>query len=234
MAASLHSASLFALLFALQTETRSFEAVAGGFSLYRRYGKRIFDLLLTLVILLPALLVMAILGLAVRLKLGAPVLFRQVRPGLGGAGFTLLKFRSMNDNRGEDGSLLPDDSRMTSFGKFLRKTSLDELPELVNVLRGEMSLVGPRPLLMRYLTRYSREQARRHHVSPGITGWAQIRGRNTLDWEDSLAMDVWYVDHHSFCLDLKILALTVWRVIKSEGITEPGSETRSEFRGREP
>ncbi len=193
--------------------------------------KRIFDLsmaLLALTVLSPLL---AITALLVRLKLGAPVIFHQTRPGLGTRLFRLHKFRTMTDTRDTNGELLSDEVRLTSFGKFLRSTSLDELPELWNVIRGEMSLVGPRPLLAKYLERYSPEQLRRHEVRPGITGWAQINGRNALTWEQKFALDVWYVDHHSFWLDIRILALTVWKIIQRDGINEPGQATAQEFMG---
>ncbi len=194
-------------------------------------SKRIFDLILTIpgvIIISPLLLVLAIL---VRVRLGSPILFRQIRPGYKGQLFTLNKFRSMTDQRAADGSLLSDADRLPPFGRFLRSTSLDELPELINVVRGEMSLVGPRPLLIAYLDRYSPEQARRHDVLPGITGWAQINGRNTLTWEDKFRLDVWYVDHWSLWLDVKILARTLVKVIRREGINQPGSATASEFMG---
>jgi sugar transferase EpsL len=193
--------------------------------------KRLFDLfasLCALILLSPLLLVLAVL---VRSKLGAPVLFRQERPGLGGRPFTMYKFRSMTDARDAAGQLLPDSARLTRFGRFLRSTSLDELPELFNVLRGDMSLIGPRPLLMRYLPRYTAEQMRRHKVQPGITGWAQVNGRNALTWEDKFALDVWYVDHRSWSLDLKILALTLRNVMRREGISQPGHATMEEFFG---
>ena len=154
-----------------------------------------------------------------------------MRPGYLGKPFTLYKFRTMRDERDTNGNLLPDELRLTHFGRFLRSTSLDELPELFNVLRGEMSLVGPRPLLMQYLERYNSEQARRHHVLPGITGWSQINGRNALTWEDKFRFDVWYVDHWSIWLDIKILLLTIWKVIKREGINQPGHVTAEEFMG---
>ncbi len=193
--------------------------------------KRIFDLLVTL----PALLVLApfllLLALLVRLKLGAPVLFRQQRPGLHGKPFTLYKFRTMTDARDAQGNLLPDAERLTRFGRFLRSFSLDELPEFFNVLTGDMSLIGPRPLLMQYLDRYTPEQARRHEVRPGISGWAQINGRNALTWEERFALDVWYVDHASLWLDLKIVALTVWKLLTREGISHPGEATMAEFTG---
>ncbi len=195
------------------------------------FPKRVFDLVLTIpgtILISPLLLVLAIL---VRLKLGSPILFRQVRPGYKGQLFTLNKFRSMTDQRTPDGVLLPDAQRLTAFGRFLRSTSLDELPELINVLRGEMSLVGPRPLLTAYLNRYNPEQSRRHDVLPGITGWAQIKGRNALTWEEKFNLDVWYVDNWSIWLDIQILALTFLKVIRREGISQPGSATAEEFRG---
>ena len=194
-------------------------------------SKRVFDLALTIpgvILISPVILILALL---VRVKLGSPVLFRQVRPGYKGRLFTLNKFRSMTDQRDPDGSLLPDSVRLTPFGRFLRSSSLDELPELLNVLKGEMSLVGPRPLLTAYLDRYSSEQARRHDVLPGITGWAQVNGRNALTWEDKFKLDVWYVDNRSLRLDIKILALTFIKVFKREGINQPGSATAEEFIG---
>lgn len=171
------------------------------------------------------------LGFLVRLRIGSPVLFTQKRPGLHGEIFTLYKFRSMTDARDWWGRLLPDAERLTPFGQWLRRTSLDELPELLNVLRGEMSLVGPRPLLVHYLDRYSPEQARRHEVLPGITGWAQVNGRNAISWDDKFRLDVWYVDHRSLWLDLKTLVLTVRKVLSSEGISAPGDATMPEFQG---
>jgi sugar transferase EpsL len=194
-------------------------------------SKRIFDFtatLLSLIVFLPLLLIISLL---VWIFLGTPVLFIQPRPGYKGHPFTTYKFRTMNDHRGSDGKLLPDVERLTSFGRFLRSTSLDDLPQLWNVLRGEMSLVGPRPLLMQYLERYSPEQMRRHDVLPGITGWAQIHGRNALDWDEKFRLDVWYVDHCSFWLDIKILFLTPWKVFKREGISQPGQATAEEFKG---
>jgi sugar transferase EpsL len=193
--------------------------------------KRVFDLFLTIpgvVIISPLLVILAIL---VRVKLGSPILFKQVRPGYKGRLFTLRKFRTMTDARDSAGNLLPDSDRLTPFGRFLRSTSLDELPELINVLHGEMSLVGPRPLLTAYLNRYSPEQARRHDVLPGITGWAQINGRNALTWEDKFALDIWYVNNWSPWLDIKILAITLWKVISREGISQPGEATAAEFMG---
>ena len=193
--------------------------------------KRLFDLLaasLGLLVISPVLLAVAIL---VRIYHGSPVLFGQKRPGLHGQPFRIFKFRTMTDARAADGSPLPDEQRLTRLGRFLRASSLDELPELFNVLRGEMSLVGPRPLLMQYLERYSPEQSRRHDVLPGITGWVQVNGRNALTWEDKFRLDVWYVDHWSFWLDMKILFLTVSKVFKREGISQPGHATMEEFMG---
>jgi sugar transferase EpsL len=189
------------------------------------------DFLLTVLVLILVSPALGLLALLVRLKLGSPVFFRQQRPGRHGQPFMLFKFRTMTDDRDADGSLLPDERRLTPFGQFLRRTSLDELPELLNILRGEMSLVGPRPLLMQYLDRYTPEQARRHEVRPGITGWAQINGRNALSWEEKFALDVWYVDHLSLGLDLKILFLTVWKVLRREGISQEGYATMPEFEG---
>jgi sugar transferase EpsL len=174
----------------------------------------------------PILLLMAV---AVRVGLGKPVLFRQLRPGLAGRPFMLLKFRTMTDARDEAGELLPDDQRMTPLGRFLRRSSLDELPELINVLKGEMSLVGPRPLLMEYLPHYTPEQARRHEVRPGLTGWAAIHGRNATTWAERLQQDVWYVDHRSFALDCRILLLTVVKVLRQEGISPEGRVTMTRF-----
>ncbi len=183
--------------------------------------------LMFLLLALPMLL----LAVLVRLMLGSPILFRQLRPGINGQPFTLLKFRTMTDARGKNGRLLTDSQRLTSFGRFLRSTSMDELPELWNVLRGDMSLVGPRPLLMEYLSLYSPEQARRHEVKPGITGWAQVNGRNALSWEDRFQLDVWYVDHRSLWLDLRILWMTVRKVLAREGISGQGEATMSKFEG---
>lgn len=196
-------------------------------------SKRLFDWIVTLIGMVIALPVMGIVALLVRLKLGKPVLFEQERPGLGGEIFTLRKFRSMRDAADKDGNPLPDEARLTPFGKKLRSTSLDELPELFAVLSGKMSLVGPRPLLVRYLERYTPEQMRRHEMKPGITGWAQVNGRNALSWEEKFALDVWYVDHWSFWLDIKILWMTVWNVLRREGISGGGEATMSEFMGGE-
>jgi lipopolysaccharide/colanic/teichoic acid biosynthesis glycosyltransferase len=193
--------------------------------------KRLFDMLVAAFALLLFAAPIMILIWQVRRKLGSPVFFRQERPGLNGVPFEMVKFRTMTDERGPDGQLLPDAERLTSFGKFLRATSLDELPELWNVLKGDMSLVGPRPLLMEYLPLYSAQEARRHEVRPGITGWAQINGRNTIQWGPRLYLDVWYVNHRSFWLDLKILFLTVRYVLARKDISEPGGETMSKFTG---
>lgn len=195
--------------------------------------KRVLDIILTLLGLLLFLPVMAVVALILYLKQGRPILFRQPRPGLGGKIFTLYKFRTMRNAADRRGRPLPDSQRLTRLGKFLRASSLDELPELFNVLRGEMSLVGPRPLLVEYLDRYSPEQARRHEVLPGITGWAQINGRNALTWEEKFVLDVWYVDHWSFWLDVKIIFLTFWKVIRRDGINAPGHATMEEFRGQQ-
>lgn len=193
--------------------------------------KRASDLVGSSLALIFFALPIALVALVIRWKLGRPVLFTQRRPGLYGNPFTMYKFRTMTNQRDAIGSLLPDVDRLTSFGRFLRSSSLDELPELLNVLKGDMSLVGPRPLLMEYLDRYSPKQARRHEVRPGITGWAQVNGRNALTWEARFELDVWYVDHVSLWLDLKILALTVWRVLRREGISQEGQATMQEFRG---
>lgn len=195
--------------------------------------KRLFDIVLVLLaapLWVPVLLLAALL---VRLKLGSPVLFRQERPGWQGRPFPLLKFRTMTDARDAEGELLPDAERLTPFGRRLRSTSIDELPELLNVLRGEMSLVGPRPLLMRYLPRYTPEQARRHEARPGLTGWAQINGRNAISWEEKFRLDVWYVDHQSLALDVRILLSTLKKVIVREGISAAGDATMPEFMGSE-
>lgn len=196
-------------------------------------SKRLFDLLAAGVILLLVTPLLLIVALLVRIKLGAPVIFRQQRPGYRGKPFWVYKFRSMSDERDSRGNLLPDAERLTGLGSFLRASSVDELPELINVLRGEMSLVGPRPLLMQYLPRYSPEQARRHQVLPGITGWAQVNGRNALTWQEKFSLDVWYVDHWSFWLDLRILFITLFKVLRREGISQPGQATNEEFTGAE-
>ena len=193
--------------------------------------KRLFDLLASAMGLLVLALPLALLAWQVRRKLGSPVLFTQERPGLHGKPFRMVKFRTMTDARDASGALLPDAQRLTPFGRFLRASSLDELPELWNVLRGEMSLVGPRPLLMEYLPLYSPEQARRHEVRPGITGWAQVNGRNAISWADKFALDVWYVDHRSLWLDMRILWLTVRKVLLRDGISAAGEATMPRFEG---
>lgn len=200
-------------------------------SLYENFGKRVLDLSLALTMLILFSPFLAFIALLVYLLIGSPIIFRQVRPGLHGQPFTLLKFHTMTKACDAQGSLLPDKERMTRVGRFLRSTSLDELPELLNVIKGDMSVVGPRPLLMQYLDRYTPEQARRHEVKPGITGWAQVNGRNALTWEQKFEHDIWYVDHQSLCLDIKILALTIWKIFKREGINQPGQATMEEFRG---
>jgi len=199
--------------------------------MYLAAGKRLFDLCIavpSLVVLFPFIAVIAAL---VRLTLGSPVFFRQLRPGLNGQPFNLIKFRTMSEARGARGELLPDSQRQTSLGRFLRSTSLDELPELFNVIRGDMSLVGPRPLLMEYLERYNAQQAKRHDVKPGITGLAQINGRNAITWEQRFALDVEYVEKSSLWLDLRILLLTVIKVMKREGISAQGHSTMPYFLG---
>ncbi len=195
------------------------------------FNKRIFDLilaLLALVILSPVLLATAIL---VRIFIGTPILFKQQRPGYKGRPFHIYKFRTMTNRITLNGSLLPDAERLTRFGRFLRSLSLDELPELFNILRGEMSFVGPRPLLMEYLPLYSEEQARRHDVMPGLTGWAQVHGRNAITWDDKFKHDVWYVDHWSFLLDIKIILMTIGKVLTREGVTQEGQATTEYFTG---
>ena len=198
------------------------------------WPKRAFDLVAASVGLIVLAPLLGVTALAIRLALGGPVIFAHRRPGRHGRPFTLYKFRTMSGARGADGGLLPDRERQTRLGRLLRRTSLDELPELVNVIRGEMSLVGPRPLLMEYLPRYTREQARRHDVRPGITGWAQLNGRNTLPWERRFELDVWYVEHQSFRLDVWILLLTVWKAVAQVGVSQPGEGTEEHFRGSAP
>lgn len=193
--------------------------------------KRIFDLITSAFALVVFAVPLGLLIWQVRRKLGSPVFFRQTRPGYGGQPFEMIKFRTMTDARGADGQLLPDGERLTPFGRFLRSSSLDELPELWNVFRGDMSLVGPRPLLMEYLPLYSTKQARRHEVLPGITGWAQVNGRNALGWEEKFELDVWYVDNQSLWLDLRILWLTVKKVVVREGISAAGEATMPRFNG---
>lgn len=193
--------------------------------------KRMFDVVVATALLLVLSPVLIAIALLVWRSMGSPVLFKQVRPGLHGRPFTMYKFRTMTEERDEKGQLLPDARRLTKLGQFLRSTSLDELPELFNVLRGEMSLVGPRPLRMEYLPLYTKEQARRHEVLPGITGWAQVNGRNALTWEERFELDVWYVDNQSFLLDLRILLMTARSVIKREGISAEGHATMYPFSG---
>lgn len=193
--------------------------------------KRALDISVAGVGILATAPVMAVIALLIWRKMGSPVLFRQKRPGWNAQPFTLLKFRTMTQATGTDGKPLPDEQRLTPLGKFLRQTSLDELPQLFNVLRGEMSLVGPRPLLMEYLPRYSPQQARRHEVKPGLTGWAQVSGRNALTWDEKFALDTWYVDNWSNGLDIRILWRTFWAVVKREGISGEGTATMTEFMG---
>jgi lipopolysaccharide/colanic/teichoic acid biosynthesis glycosyltransferase len=193
--------------------------------------KRVFDLAGAGLLLLVLSPVIALVALVVRLRMRTPVLYRHTRPGRGGRAFTLLKFRTMTNQRDANGALLPDGARLTTLGRFLRRTSLDELPGLLNVLKGEMSLVGPRPLLMEYLPRYSPEQMRRHDVRPGITGWAQVNGRNALSWDEKFALDVWYVDHRSLRLDVEILGRTIGQVLAGHGVSAPGHATAPPFEG---
>lgn len=194
-------------------------------------AKRLFDLVVAVTILIVLSPLLAVCAALVAIRLGRPVLFRQLRPGLHGTPFELVKFRTMSAARDADGRWRTDACRLTAFGRFLRSTSLDELPELWNVVEGKMSLVGPRPLLMEYLPLYSPEQARRHEVQPGITGWAQVNGRNALSWEQKFALDIWYVDNRSFWLDLRILGLTVVRVLRREGVSAQGESTMPKFKG---
>jgi sugar transferase EpsL len=198
-------------------------------------GENLLKRLLDLVISLPAMILTAplwlIIAILIKLESSGPIFFRQERPGLGCRSFTILKFRTMLDARNSAGELLPDKNRLTRLGRFLRSTSLDELPELLNVLKGEMSVVGPRPLLTRYLALYSKQQLRRQEVRPGLTGWAQVNGRNALTWDEKFRFDVWYVDHQSLWLDIKILLMTLWKILKREGISQPGQATMEEFRG---
>jgi sugar transferase EpsL len=194
-------------------------------------AKRALDLVVLLATAPLWLMLLLIFACLVRFKVGHPILFRQTRPGKDGRVFELLKFRTMTDKRDEEGNLLSDEERLTSFGRWLRSTSFDELPEMMNVLKGDMSLVGPRPLLIQYLDRYTPQQARRHDVLPGITGWAQVNGRNAISWETKFDLDVWYVDHRSLWLDLQILAQTFWKVVRREGISALGDATMPEFMG---
>jgi sugar transferase EpsL len=193
--------------------------------------KRGFDSFIALILLIGLSPLLALLSLAVRWKLGRPVLFAQTRPGLHGVPFEFYKFRTMTAARDAAGELLPDAARITPFGELVRKLSLDELPQLVNVVRGDMSLVGPRPLLMEYLPLYTQRQAQRHAVRPGITGWAQVNGRNAIDWEERFELDHWYVEHRSFWLDLRIIGMTAWRMLRPQGIAQPGHATMTKFTG---
>lgn len=193
--------------------------------------KRVFDLAFAIILFIVLSPVMLVCALMVYLSMGKPVFFKQLRAGQHGKAFCLYKFRTMTDDRDEKGNLLPDGLRLTPLGKFLRRTSLDELPQLINVIKGDLSFVGPRPLLMEYLPRYTPQQARRHEVKPGITGWAQINGRNAVSWEEKFELDVWYVDHRSFWLDMKILFRTVIEVLRQRGISAPGTDTMPEFMG---
>ncbi|MDL2342996.1 sugar transferase [Deinococcus sp. MIMF12] len=196
-----------------------------------RKAKRLFDLTTATALLVVSLPLLLLLALLVRLRLGSPVFFAQVRPGLYSRPFTMYKFRTMTDKRGANGELLPDVRRLTPFGRLLRGASLDELPGLLNVLKGEMSLVGPRPLLMEYLPLYTPQQARRHEVRPGVTGWAQVNGRNALSWEEKFELDVWYVDNRTLALDLRILWMTVAKVLRRDGISAQGEATMPKFTG---
>jgi sugar transferase EpsL len=193
--------------------------------------KRSIDVVGAIVLLIVLSPAFVWLAWRTRRELGTPILFSQERPGLAGRTFRILKFRTMTDARDSANNLLPDAARLTAFGCWLRSTSLDELPALWNVLRGDMSLVGPRPLLIQYLDRYTPEQARRHEVRPGITGWAQVNGRNAISWNEKLKLDVWYVDHHGFWLDVRILAVTLWKVVRRDGIAAEGEATMPEFMG---
>ena len=198
---------------------------------YKKYGKRIFDILLLIPGFIVAVPFLSLIAILVYLKLGSPVIFRQVRPGMDGKPFVIYKFRTMLDTRDESGNLLPNDQRLTSFGLRLRSTSLDELPEIFNVLKGDMSFVGPRPLLMEYLDKYTPRQKRRHEVKPGITGWVQVRGRNLLSWEEKFEHDVYYVDNCSLLFDIKILMLTLYRVIAREGVSPKDRPIMERFKG---
>ncbi|MFJ7728168.1 sugar transferase [Neobacillus sp. NPDC097160] len=193
--------------------------------------KRLFDLLISMMLFFSLFPIFVIFALLVKLKLGSPIIFRQHRPGLYGKPFYLYKLRTMTDEKDHKGQLLPDYKRLTPFGEFLRRYSLDEYPQLINVMKGDISLVGPRPLLMEYLPLYTNEQEKRHNVRPGITGWAQVNGRNAITWEEKFILDVWYVNNRSFFLDMKILLLTIFKVIKTEGINQPGSATIESFTG---
>jgi len=214
-----------------QTKWSDSYALTSRFSIYRMHLKRILDLIFMMVALLLIWPILLLLYVLLRITIGSPVLFRQPRLGLHNAPFIIYKFRTMTNDRDSNGNFLPDDQRITGIGKIIRLLSLDELPEIFNVLKGDMSFVGPRPLHVHYLERYTPEQVRRHEVIPGITGWAQINGRNNLSWEEKFGLDVWYVDHQSFMLDLRILVITVWKVLSREGISEEGYVAAAEFMG---
>lgn len=207
--------------------------MAKGNSIYRCWGKRVFDLALAVPAMILLAPLMGIIGVIVLLRLGKPVIYKQMRPGIHNNLFPFYKFRTMTNACDDKGNLLPDEKRLTRIGEFLRKTSLDELPELWNVLKGDMSLVGPRPLLVKYLDRYTLAQARRHELKPGITGWAQVNGRNAITWDQKFEYDVWYVDNLSLWLDINIIFMTIIKVIKGEGINQPGQATMEEFKGNE-
>ena len=196
-----------------------------------RSAKRLFDLVFSMFLIILCSPLLVLLSVLVYLDLGRPVLFRQRRPGLRGEAFTFLKYRTMDEGTDENGRLLPDDARLTGLGRILRKTSLDELPQFINVIRGDMSLVGPRPLLMEYLELYSAEQMRRHEVKPGITGWAQVNGRNAISWEEKFRLDLWYVDNCSLAVDLRIILVTIIKIIKRDGISQEGMATMERFKG---
>jgi len=196
--------------------------------------KRLFDFLVSFFVLVVLLPIILLVAFSIRLKLGSPIFFYQQRPGLNGDLFQMVKFRTMLDISDVDGNLLSDSARLTSFGKFLRSTSLDELPELWNVLKGDMSLVGPRPLLIEYLPLYNKQQAQRHDIKPGVTGWAQVNGRNAISWEQKFELDIWYVKNHNMLLDLKILWMTIFKVFKRAGISQDNEVTMNKFRGSDP
>ena len=200
--------------------------------MYRLFFKRIIDIFSSLIFLLLFWWLYLIVAILVRIKLGSPILFKQARPGLNEKIFTMYKFRTMIDKKDINGNLLPDKDRLNKFGRFLRSTSLDEIPEFLNILKGDMSLIGPRPLLVKYLERYSEEQLRRHNVRPGISGWAQVNGRNAISWEDKFRYDIEYVDNLSFLLDLKIIILTIKKVLIRDGISQVGNATMEEFKGK--
>jgi sugar transferase EpsL len=201
------------------------------YNVYRKLGKRIFDLVLLVPGLIVCLPLLGCIAILVYLKLGSPIFFRQIRPGLNGNSFSIVKFRTMLDSRDHSNNLLPNEKRLTPFGLRLRSTSLDELPELFNVLKGDMSFVGPRPLLMEYLDKYTPRQKRRHEVKPGITGWAQVNGRNAITWDQKFEYDVWYVENHSFFLDIRILLLTLWKVLTRQGISPKDKVIVDRFTG---